>query len=62
MMPASRRTIFVRARQLREQRSRLVLSVTHLVERRLLWNFLRLQDVFVVFVAQFDAAPFWSEI
>ena len=62
MMPASRRTIFVRARQLREQRSRLVLSVTHLVERRLLWNFLRLQSVYMVFVAQFGAAPLRPEI
>jgi hypothetical protein len=62
MMPASRRTIFVRARQLREQRSRLVLSVTHLVERRLLWNSFRLQNVFVVFIAQFDAARLRSEI
>ena len=62
MMPVSRRTIFVRARQLREQRSSLVLSVTHLVERRLLWNFLRLQDVFVVFIVQFDAARLRSEI
>lgn len=62
MMPASRRTIFVRARQLREQRSRLVLSVTHLVERRLLWNSFRLQNVFVVFVAQFGAARLRSEI
>lgn len=62
MMPASRRTIFVRARQLREQRSRLVLSVTHLVERRLLWNSFRLQNVFVVFIAQFDAARLRFEI
>ena len=62
MMPVSRRTICVRARQLWEHRSRLVSSVAYVVERQLRWNTLRLQHVFVVYIAQFGAAPLRHEI